>query len=129
MFIKRKGLSSVGQEFDKLKTPFIAKAISVIVACTILAIFLVPTGFAYKVGVSGNGPTSTTPCNDKPSTFTIFPYARLKPNSDGSSVGVEVHFSSADGGCSTKIYSSHNVGYNNLAENHYDNNDSVIALR
>ena len=51
MFNKRKGLSSVGQELDKLKTTIIAKAISVIVACTILALFLVPTGFAYKVGI------------------------------------------------------------------------------
>jgi len=129
MFNKRKGHSSVGQELGKLKTTIIAKAISVIVACTIPALFLVPTGFAYKAGITGGDPTSATSCNDKPSTFTIFPFARLKTNSSGSSVGVEVHFSSADGGCSTKVYSSHNVGYSTFAENHHVNNDSAIALR
>jgi len=129
MFNKRKGLSSVGQELDKLKTTIIAKAISVIVACTILALFLVPAGFAYKTGITGSDPTSASSCNDKPSTFTIFPFARLKANSNGSSVGVEVHFSSADGGCSAMVYSSHNVGYETFAENQHGNNDSAIALR
>ena len=112
-----------------MKTTFIAKAIAVIVACSILALFLVPTGFAYKVGVGDSDPTAVTSCNDKLDTFTIFPYARFKTNANGSASGIEVHVSSVDGNCSTKIYSSHDVGYDTDFGLVQDNIDTAIALR
>jgi hypothetical protein len=111
-----------------MKTAFIAKAIPVAIACSILAIFLVPTGFAYKMGIGGNDADPATSCNSKPGNFTIFPIAALKANSNGSFSGVEVHLSNVDGDCSEKIYSTHDVGYRNEPGPNHDNNDMVIAL-
>ncbi|MFC1701461.1 hypothetical protein ACFL1J_01760 [Pseudomonadota bacterium] len=129
MFKKEKDFSSVGQESDKMKKEFIAKAIPVVIACSILAIFLVPAGFAYKVGIGGNDADPATSCNSKPGNFTIFPFARLKANLNGSVSGVEVHLSNADGDCSEMIYSSYDVGYNSESGTIRDNNGTAIALR
>lgn len=126
---KQKDFSSVGQELDKLKTSYIAKAIPVVIACSILAIFLVPTGFAYKAGMSGSEVAKATSCNNKLGNFTIFPFTSLRTNSNGSATGVEVHLSSADGGCSEIIYSSYDVGYTNEAGTIRDNNGTAIDLR
>jgi len=112
-----------------LKNSHIAKAISVIMGCSILAIFLVPTGFAYRAVMDDDQVTSEASCNDKPSTFTLFPYARLRTNSNGSTAGVEVHLSSAGGDCSTIIYSSHEIGYSTALNDTPDNYDSAIVLR
>ena len=125
----QKDLSSVGQESDKVKTAFIAKAIPIVIGCSILAIFLVPTGFAYKVGFGSNDADAAPSCNSEPRKFTIFPYASLKINSNGSASGVEVHLSDADGDCSEKIYSSHDVGYRNESGTIRHNNGRSVALR
>ena len=87
--LKRESFTSVGQESGKLKTIFIAKAIAVTMACSILALFLVPTGFAYKLDFGGGNPATATSCNHKPGAFTIFPYSKLKTSSDGSVSGIE----------------------------------------
>jgi len=93
-----------------VKTLFVAKAIPVVIACSILAVFLVPTGFAYKAGVDDSEAAATS-CNNKPGNFTIFPLARLKTSANEFDSGVEVHLSSADGDCSEMIYSSYDVGF------------------
>lgn len=129
LFNKEKDLSSVGQESDKVKTTFIAKAIPVLIGCSILAIFLVPTGFAYKAGMGSNQAAPATSCNDKLGNFTIFPYARLKTSSNGSATGVEVHLSNADSDCTEMIYSSYDVGYGNDSGTILDNNGRAIVLR
>jgi len=112
-----------------LKTSFIAKALSVGLACSILALFLVPTGFAYKIGLSGDEGPSAKSCNDDLSSFTIFPYAKLKTDSSGSATGIEVLLSSAQGSCSMKIYSSNEDGYAALSGNPYSSQDEAIALK
>jgi len=112
-----------------LKTTFIAKALSVLLACFILALFLVPTGFAHRIGMTGGEPGPATSCNDSPDTLTIFPYAKFATNADGSATGVEVHLSSAWGNCSTKIYSSHEEGYAAHSGNHHATENETFALR
>jgi len=112
-----------------LKTSFIAKAIPVVIGCSILAIFLVPAGYAYKVGIGSDEASLATSCNNKPANLTIFPFARLKTNSNGSATGVEVHLSSSDSGCTEMIYSSHDVGYSNESGTIRDNNGTAISLR
>jgi len=112
-----------------LKTAFIAKAIPVVIACSILAIFLVPTGFAYIVGIGGNDANPATSCNSKPDNFMIFPLARLKTNANGSAAGVEVYLSAVDGDCSEMIYTSDDVVNRNESGTIRDNNGTAIALR
>jgi len=113
-----------------VKTAFIAKAIPVAIGCSILAIFLVPSGFADKVGFGSNDANPATSCNSNPGNLTIFPFARLKMNSNGSATGVEVHLSNADSDCAEMIYSSYDVGYSNESGTIRDNNGkAIIALR
>ena len=112
-----------------MKTSFIAKAIPVLIGCSILAIFLVPTGFAYIVGIGGNDADPATSCNSNLGNFTIFPYIRLKTNSNGSTTGVEVHLSNEDGDCSEMIYSSYDGGYGNDTGTILDNNGRAIVIR
>ena len=112
-----------------MKTSFIAKAIPVVIGCSILAIFLVPAGFAYKLGIGSNDADPATSCNSNPGNLTIFPYARLKTNSNGSAMDVEFHLSNEDGDCSKMIYSSYDVGYGNESGTILDNNGRAIALR
>lgn len=112
-----------------MKITFIAKAISVVLACSILALFLVPSGFAYKVGVSGSNPASIKSCNSKPSTFTVFPFAKLTTNQNGSLRNLEVYVSNLDGDCTARIYSSNSNGYNTVPDNVNGVNNSTIALR
>ncbi|MDH4018822.1 MAG: hypothetical protein OEU84_04410 [Xanthomonadales bacterium] len=112
-----------------MKTTFIAKAIPVLIGCSILAIFLVPAGYAFKAGIGSNDAVTKTSCNKKLDDVTIFPFARLKTNSNGSVSGVEVHLSNADGDCSEMIYSSYEVRHGNESGTIRDNNGRVIALR
>lgn len=112
-----------------MKTTFIAKAIPVLIGCSILAIFLVPAGYAFKAGIGSNDANTATSCNKKLVDFPIFPFARLKANSNGSASGVEVHLSNADGDCSEMIYSSYEVGYSNESGTIRDNNGRAITLR
>ena len=113
-----------------MKTAFIAKAIPVVIGCSILALFLVPDGFAFKAGFGSNDANPTTSCNSNPGNLTIFPFARLKTNLNGSASGVEVHLSNADSNCTEMIYSSYDVGYSNESGTIRDNNGkAIIALR
>jgi hypothetical protein len=112
-----------------VKTTFIAKAIPVLIGCSILAIFLVPAGYAFKAGMGSNGTTKATSCNKKLVDVTIFPFARLKTNSNGSASGVEVHLSNAKGDCAEMIYSSYEAGYRNEPGTIRDKNGRSIALR
>lgn len=112
-----------------MKTTFLVKAASGVLACAMLALFLVPIGFAYKVDVSGSNPSSIQSCNSKPSTFTLFPYAKLNTDQNGSVLNLEFHVSSLDGNCTAKIYSSDNNGYTTISDDVQEDNKLKIALR
>lgn len=112
-----------------MKTTSIAKAISFLIACSILALFLVPTGFAYIAGAGGSDSAQATSCNSKPSSLSIFPFARLKANSAGSASVVEVHLSSANGACSSMIYSSHKFGYDSVPDHPAKSHEASVSLR
>jgi len=120
---------SVGQASDGMKTTFIAKAISVILACAILAMFLVPTGFAHKAGVSDSIHTLATSCNSQPGSFPLLPFTKLKTNSNGSGAVIEVHLSSVDGNCSAMVYASHEFGYSSVPDNSGNRDEMAVALR
>ena len=109
-----------------MKTAFIAKAGSIILACSILALFLVPTGYAFK---QGDAAVSETSCDDVSNTLTIFPYARLKTSPDGLTSGVEIHLSDVSGDCSTMIFSSRQVGYDSSVGGYQEDEDRFIAIR
>ena len=112
-----------------MKTPFVTKATSVIWGCSILTLFLVSSGFAYKTSVSANNPASEVSCNSKPSALPIFPFAKLRMDPSGSTSVVEVHFSSANGACSAMVYSSHEHGYSSAPDKPHNRDETPIALR
>jgi hypothetical protein len=112
-----------------MKTTFIVKAASSVLAFAMLALFLVPIGFAYKMDASGSNPSSVKSCNSKPSTFTVFPYAKLNTDQNGSVLNLEFHVSSLDGNCTAKIYASDNNGYTTTSDNVQEDNKLKIALR
>lgn len=112
-----------------MKITFIAKAMSAVLACSILALFLVPSGFAYRMGVSGSNPASMKSCNSTPSTFTVFPFTKLATDPNGSVVNLEVYVSNLDGDCTARIYSSNNDGYSTASDNVNGVNKSTMVLR
>jgi len=113
-----------------VKTSSIAKASSFILACSILAVFLVPAGFASREG-HGDGETSAgISCTDETSTFfPAFIYTRLYMGRNGSSSGFEIHLSDADGDCSGMLYSSNAAEGRMSFGYHQDNDDMVIVSR
>ena len=113
-----------------MKTPIIAKVGLVILACSILAVFLVPAGFASIEG-HGVGETSAgTSCTDKTSTFfPAFIYTKLYMGRNGATSGFEIHLSDADGDCSGMLYSSTAAEGRMSFAYHQDNDDMVIVSR
>jgi hypothetical protein len=111
-----------------MKATFIAKATAVVLACFILAIFLVPAGFAFRANDSGSNPASVQSCNTRPDTLTIFPYAKFNIGRNGSVETFEVHVSSFNGNCTAKIYSSSDGEYI-APENANGVNETTVALR
>jgi hypothetical protein len=92
-----------------LKTSFIAKAASVILACAILALLLVPRGFASG-GINGDSDSSAqSACADKAGAFPTIVYTRLYIGQNTSISGFEIHLAGANGDCSELLYSSNAV--------------------
>ena len=112
-----------------MKIPFVTKATSVIWGCSILILFLVSSGFAYKTSVSANNPTSEVSCSSKLSALPIFPFAKLRMDPSASTPVVEVHLSSANGACSAMAYSSHEYGYSSAPDKPHNRNEVSVALR
>jgi hypothetical protein len=127
--LKRESFTSVGQESEKLKTTIIAKAMSVVIACLFLALFLVPAGFASKGGMPGDEAATLITCGKTLGAFTVFPSARLNINQKGSVSGFEIHLSNVDGGCSVMIYASNDAGYDIDLSDHRDSDEMTIAWR
>jgi hypothetical protein len=110
-----------------MKTTLIAKAISVVLACSILAVFLVPAGLASRNQVASAGPVSA--CNGTASRLKVFPHVRLNTTAKGSVAGFEIHISDADGFCSEMVYSSLDGGYEVDLGDPEDSIDGGYALR
>jgi hypothetical protein len=111
-----------------MKTAIIAKATAVVLACSILAIFLVPAGFAFRAIDSVSNPASIQSCNNRPDTLTIFPYTKFDMGRNGSVETFEVHVSSFNGNCTAKIYSSRDGEYV-APENANGVIEKTVALR
>ena len=113
-----------------MKTSIIVKASSVIFACSILAVFLVPVGFASREGHGGGETSAATSCTDKTSIFLpTFIYTKLHMGRNGSTSGFEIHLSDADGDCSGMLYSSNAAEGRMSFAYHQDNDDMVIVSR
>jgi hypothetical protein len=84
----------------------IAQASSVVIAASILALFLVPASFAMRGTHTSSVAES---CNDKASVFPSSLSTRLNKNHKGSVSGFELHLSNADGKCSVMIFSSNSA--------------------
>ena len=110
-----------------MKATFIAKATAVVLSCSILAISLVPAGFAFRANDSGST-ASITSCNNRPDTLTIFPYAKFNIGRNGSVETFDVYVSSFNGNCTAKIYSSLDGEYI-APENANGVNETTVALR
>jgi hypothetical protein len=112
-----------------LKTVFIAKAISVVIASSVLVVFLVPSGSAFKAVGDAGHPNRSKACGNDPESLALFPFTQLTTNSKGSISGFEIRLGSADGNCSRKIYSSSQVAPNADLNELLENDENVIALR
>ncbi|HEY5776862.1 MAG TPA: hypothetical protein VIS57_12295 [Xanthomonadales bacterium] len=112
-----------------MKTVFIAKAISVVIASSVLVLSLVPSGSAFKAPSDADQPTGSTACGYNPSSLTVFPFTQLKTNSKGSISGFEFRLVSADGNCSTQVYSSDRVASVTRLNEHLEGDEKAIILR
>ena len=109
-----------------MKTIKIEHVGSVVLGVIILALFLVPTSYAMKDVMSGDGSLETTSCSDKSSIFPSSLFTKLNKSHNGRVSGFELHISNAEGDCSTMIFSS------NAAESSIEldsNKQDVVALR
>lgn len=112
-----------------MKTTFVAKAGSIVLACSILAVFLIPNGFASRFGeVQDRAPVAGS-CSDKVSAFPAFFYTKLFTNSNGAISGFEIRASSADSRCSSVLYSSSSAEGRTYLSTQQDSDEMVIALR
>ena len=75
-------------------------------AGSVLAVFTVSTGFAWKGDYSDGVFAGLAPCNDTVSAFPTSLFTRLNRDRNGSVSGFEVHLSSTDGDCSVMLFSS-----------------------
>lgn len=112
----------------KDKNP-IARASAVVLACFILAAFVVTVSFASRGSNDGAAFTGITSCEDSKSLLSLFPLARIRPGTNGASSGLEVHLSSADGHCSKIVFSSLGPGDHINSDYYLDNRDRAITLR
>ena len=112
-----------------MKTTIIAKAVSIVLACSFLALFLAPAGFASRGDMLGGETATLASCGKTPGTFALFPSTRLNINQKGSVSGFEIHLSNANGDCSVMIYASNEEGYNTDPSDRQDINDMTIAWR
>lgn len=112
-----------------MKTVVIAKAISVVIASSVLMLSLVPTGSAFKTPSDADHSTGSTDCGYNPGSLTVFPLTQLKTNSKGSISGFEFHLVSADGNCSTQVYSSDRVASITRLNEHLEGDEKAIVLR
>ena len=111
-----------------MRKTIIVEASAVILAVSILAIFVVPTGFASRGGDGGESSVATS-CNEKAIAFPASVYTRLNTDINGSVSGFEIHLSKANGDCSVMLYSS-NAAESRISSNYYENSgDVTFALR
>jgi len=112
-----------------VKTVFIAKAASVVIASSVLALSLVPVSSAFKAAGDTDHSTGSTACGINPRSLTLFPVTQLKTNSKGSVSGFDLQLVSANGHCSTKIYSSGQVASNANLNDRLEGDEKIVALR
>ena len=112
-----------------MKTVFIAKAISVVIASSVLVLALVPYGSAFKTASDADHPAVSKACGYNPGSLTLFPFTQLKTNSKGSISGFELHLTSANGNCSTRIYTSGQVIPSVNINDRLEDDEKIISLR
>lgn len=111
-----------------MKTTYIAEACAVILGFLILALFLVPTGFA-SLGGNGDDEPAADSCDDKAIAFPTSVYTRLNTGINGSVSGFEIHLSNADGDCSALLFSSNAAESRISLSYRQHGGDMAIALR
>lgn len=107
----------------------VARASAVVLSCFILAAFVVTASFAYKGNGDVGAVAGTDACEDRSGFLSVFPLARIRPGTNGSASGLEVHLSSADGHCSDLVFSSLGPGDHINSDYFLDNQDRAITLR
>lgn len=112
-----------------MKKIIIAEASAVILAFSILAIFVVPTGFASRGGDSGGEASAATSCDDKTMVFPASIYTRLNTDVYGGVSGFEIHLANADGDCSAMLFSSNAAESRISLSQHQKSGDMAFALR
>lgn len=110
-----------------MKTTTIIRAGSIILSVAILALFLVPDGFANKNNDADS--TASTSCDDKDNALPVFAYTRLKTSAKGTFSGFEIYLSNTYADCSMMIYSTNNSGYATDFDDRQNGDDMVIAWR
>ena len=112
-----------------MKKTIVVEASSVILAFSILALFVVPAGFASRSGDSGGKASTATSCDDKAMVFPASIYTRLNTGVNGGVSGFEVHLANADGDCSAMLFSS-NAAESRISLSQYqESGDMAFALR
>jgi hypothetical protein len=112
-----------------MKTVLLAKAGAIIIACSILAIFLVSTSLANRHDNGQVELSSESSCSDNAGIFPASVYTRLFTGKNGFVSGFEIHLSSEDGNCSSMLYSSNAAEGGISFRTHNDENEMAVALR
>jgi len=112
-----------------LKKIIVVEASAVILAFSILALFVVPTGFASRGGNSGGEASAATSCDDKAMIFPASIYTRLNMGVNGGVSGFEIHLANADGDCSAMLFSSNAAESRISLSQHQKSGDMDFALR
>lgn len=105
------------------------EASAVILAFSILALFVVPTGFASRGDDGGSEPSVVTSCDDNAIAFPASVYTRLNMGINGSVSGFEIHLSNADGDCSAMLFSSNAAESRLSLSQHLNGVEMTIALK
>ena len=108
-----------------MKKIIVVEASAVILAFSILALFVVPTGFASR----GGEVSAATSCDDKAMVIPTSIYTRLNMDVNGGVSGFEVHLANADGDCSAMLFSSNAAESRISLSQHQKSGDMDFALR
>jgi len=112
-----------------LKTTIVVEVSAIILAFSILALFVVPAGFASRGDDGGGEPSVAASCDDNAIAFPASVYTRLNTGINGSVSGFEIHLSNADGDCSAMLFSSNAAESRISLRQHQFSGDMTIALR
>ena len=112
-----------------MKKIIVVEASAVILAFSILALFVVPTGFASRGGDGGSEPSVVISCDDNTIAFPESVYTRLNMGINGSVSGFEIHLSNADGDCSAMLFSSNAAESRLSLSQHLNGVEMTIALK